>query len=76
MLHCGPQNSTFKGHSPAEVETRASVQLTFDLYKVGGYEERNKGTAALAVHGHAEGHALAHDDCAMHQNDCQGNQRV
>lgn len=49
---------------------------TFDLHKVGGYEQRHQRTAALAVHGHTEGHALAHDDCGMHHNDCQGHHSV
>lgn len=32
--------------------------LTFDLHKVGCYEQGNECTAALAVHGHTKGHAL------------------
>lgn len=47
--------------------TRLS-EPTFDLYKVGCNQQSYNSTAALAVHGHAEGHALAHDHGPMHQH--------
>ena len=42
--------------------------LTFDLHKVGSNKQGHKGAASLAVHGHAVCHALAHDDCAVHDH--------
>ena len=50
--------------------------LTFDFYKVGSNEESHQSAATLAVHGHTVGHALAHDDGAVHDHHHQRNQRV
>ena len=56
--------------------TSAGSGLTFDFHKVGCYEQRYQGTAALAVHGHTERHALAHNHCPMHQDNQQRHNRI
>ena len=55
---------------------RRLPNLTLDLHKVGGNEQRHQGTATLAVHRYTESHALAHDDSAVHDHYCQGHQRI